>query len=740
MKKSRKVLSFVLALMMLVSCISVGSIKVSAESQRDAIVRIALAEEGVSGCPNKYTYAYGQIGGTYNWGWCAAFIYWCAQQAGISHSIIGRTASANVNSFNTPYYSYSSGSNVQKGDILYLLNNYGRHVGLVYAVDGTYIYTIEGNMGNAVKKYKYRRSDGYITWSNSSEWQRITHYGVPNYETGIQEPTSIIYPTSGATYKIASGVGNNMYLVFALSNNNVQIFEDGDSNSDPAWVKSQYFTLNHVGDGWYTITNVGNGSLVDVALADPSSGTNIQQCVANGSNAQLYRFYDAGDGYCYIKSKLGTYVDVQNADNFNRANVWAYSFNGTNAQKWKLIKKDVPSLTVNFVHNSSSDCADKNVIHGDAYGNLPEPKRPGFVFEGWYTALNGGTKITSSTKVTAMSNHTLYAHWKTQTVYFDVNHSNINVNLFRTINGKIIDGITFNTNSQILSLDGSFGSWTTILDIPFSVNENDWCCITANSLSGKVQDGDCVVFEAADKDLSSMTYSIGRRIHYDVAHAGNGIYNGAWGIDKSACGIKYIKLLLWSGDGPFYCEDLKLQIKIEKESRTEYSPAAQVITNGNTYGTLPTPTRDGYTFDGWYTSATGGTKITSSSKVTVTGDQTLYAHWTCKHSSTELRNVATATCTSVGYSGDTFCKNCGNKIKNGTEIEKAPHTDTNNDKICDVCSEVLGSITPDTPEEPAIDCSCNCHKGGIAGFFFKLINFFEKIFGINKVCACGVKH
>lgn len=38
------------------------------------------------------------------------------------------------------------------------------------------------------------------------------------------------------------------------------------------------------------------------------------------------------------------------------------------------------------------------------------------------------------------------------------------------------------------------------------------------------------------------------------------------------------------------------------------------------------------------------------------------------------------------------------------------------------------------------DCPCNCHKGGIVGFFFKLINFFEKLFGKNKVCACGVKH
>jgi hypothetical protein len=47
---------------------------------------------------------------------------------------------------------------------------------------------------------------------------------------------------------------------------------------------------------------------------------------------------------------------------------------------------------------------------------------------------------------------------------------------------------------------------------------------------------------------------------------------------------------------------------------------------------------------------------------------------------------------------------------------------------------------PDVPSEPTDACSCNCHKGGIAGLFFKIINFFQKLFGMNKVCTCGVKH
>ena len=48
---------------------------------------------------------------------------------------------------------------------------------------------------------------------------------------------------------------------------------------------------------------------------------------------------------------------------------------------------------------------------------------------------------------------------------------------------------------------------------------------------------------------------------------------------------------------------------------------------------------------------------------------------------------------------------------------------------------------PNEQETPENDnCSCNCHKGGISGFFFKILNFFQKLFGKNKVCACGVKH
>ena len=49
-------------------------------------------------------------------------------------------------------------------------------------------------------------------------------------------------------------------------------------------------------------------------------------------------------------------------------------------------------------------------------------------------------------------------------------------------------------------------------------------------------------------------------------------------------------------------------------------------TYNSTYSALHTPTREGYTFDGWYTAKSGGTEITASSAVLPYG-MAVYAHW-----------------------------------------------------------------------------------------------------------------
>lgn len=56
-------------------------------------------------------------------------------------------------------------------------------------------------------------------------------------------------------------------------------------------------------------------------------------------------------------------------------------------------------------------------------------------------------------------------------------------------------------------------------------------------------------------------------------------------------------------------------------------PESKTVTYDGTYGELPTPTRSGYKFLGWFTDVTGTDKVTANNKVSITAAQTLYAHW-----------------------------------------------------------------------------------------------------------------
>lgn len=146
----------------------------------------------------------------------------------------------------------------------------------------------------------------------------------------------------------------------------------------------------------------------------------------------------------------------------------------------------VSSKIVTFNPNGGSvGLSEKIVYYGQTYGELPIPTKANYNFAGWYTAASGGTKVTAETKVTALVNQTLYAHWtpKKFTVTFNANGGNV-------------------------------------------------------------------------------------------------------------------------------------------------STANKTVTFGTGYGTLPTPTRDYYTFGGWYTAASGGTKVTSSTVANGSSNITLYAHWT----------------------------------------------------------------------------------------------------------------
>ena len=88
---------------------------------------------------------------------------------------------------------------------------------------------------------------------------------------------------------------------------------------------------------------------------------------------------------------------------------------------------------------------------------------------------------------------------------------------------------------------------------------------------------------------------------------------------------------------------------------------------------LPTATMEGYTFDGWYTERSGGTKITTDT--VFSADTTLYAHWTRIGGGGGSSGGGSAG--SGGSSGSTLKVGAGGstqKVVPGGEPLTAPHT------------------------------------------------------------------
>lgn len=70
----------------------------------------------------------------------------------------------------------------------------------------------------------------------------------------------------------------------------------------------------------------------------------------------------------------------------------------------------------------------------------------------------------------------------------------------------------------------------------------------------------------------------------------------------------------------------KYQVTFDARGGKKVNENFKVAYN-STFGKLPSSKRKDYTFEGWFTNKKGGTKITAKTKVTITGNITLYAHW-----------------------------------------------------------------------------------------------------------------
>lgn len=122
----------------------------------ERIINIALAELGNNS--NGSHHKYEVFGGLSDYDpWCAAFVSWCAGQAGyIDQQIFPKFVGCYDGYNRFPQYgaeghTAASGYTPKAGDIVFYgwgcAGNPGSHVGIVISADENYIYTVEGNTG-----------------------------------------------------------------------------------------------------------------------------------------------------------------------------------------------------------------------------------------------------------------------------------------------------------------------------------------------------------------------------------------------------------------------------------------------------------------------------------------------------------------------------------------------------------------------------------------------------------------
>lgn len=142
-----------------------------------------------------------------------------------------------------------------------------------------------------------------------------------------------------------NSVANGTYLIGFAGDTGYSMDVNGQSLNNSAelhlWKthggKSQRFTFTSTGGGYYKITNVNSGKVMDARYAEAANGTIIQQYSDNNTASQRWLLLrNLDDTYTFV-SALGGYVvdlDCGVAENGRRIDLW--SAHNSISQKWHL--------------------------------------------------------------------------------------------------------------------------------------------------------------------------------------------------------------------------------------------------------------------------------------------------------------------------------------------------------------------------------------------------------------------
>ena len=147
-------------------------------------------------------------------------------------------------------------------------------------------------------------------------------------------------------------IEDGTYRIAMFSNQNIGIDIDGGSQENGANVLLwEWYEENNIQkkfnikydetDGYYTITNVNSGKLLDTENGGNTNGTNVWQYEENGTSSQKWKIVKNNNGsYSIISKHSGLYLDISNGNIANGGNVQIYEGNNSVAQQFMFIKLD----------------------------------------------------------------------------------------------------------------------------------------------------------------------------------------------------------------------------------------------------------------------------------------------------------------------------------------------------------------------------------------------------------------
>ena len=316
------------------------------------------------------------------------------------------------------------------------------------------------------------------------------------------------------------------------------------------------------------------------------------------------------------------------------------------------------TYTITFYGNGGNVSATtKRVTYDQTYGTLPTPTRPGYTFSHWSTSKSGTTRITADSTVKITTNTTLFAIWeeKSFTVSFDGNGGTLS----STETKKVTYDEKYGTLPTATRPGYTLAYWSTSKTGEPQINEDSTVKITADTVLYAIWEANkyTISFDGNDGTVSSAnTIEVTYDQKYGTLPTATrpGYVLSYWSTSKTGeTKITADSIVKITDDTTLYAIWTLRTYKVTLNANGgSVSPASINVTYDGTYSSLPTASRSGYTFIGWFTAANGGVQITNATKVTITADTTLYAHWTAKTYTVTYNGnggVATASRKTVTY-------------------------------------------------------------------------------------------